>query len=36
MYGSGAVFELAPYDGGYKEKLIHSFNGTDGLAPTPA
>ena len=33
-YGSGTVFELAPSDaGGYTEKIIHSFNGTDGANP---
>jgi len=31
FYGQGAVFELLPKaDGGWTEKLLHSFNGTDG------
>jgi uncharacterized repeat protein (TIGR03803 family) len=33
LYGSGAVFELAPYGGGYEEKVIFSFDGIDGLEP---
>jgi uncharacterized repeat protein (TIGR03803 family) len=31
--GSGAVYELAPDSGGYKETIIYSFNGSDGLEP---
>ncbi len=32
--GDGAVFELVPSDGGYKERLVHSFDINDGLQPT--
>lgn len=33
-YGSGTVFELAPAeDSGYTERIIHSFDGTDGSNP---
>jgi uncharacterized repeat protein (TIGR03803 family) len=32
-YGCGAVFELVPSESGYKEKVIYSFNGSDGLQP---
>jgi len=30
-YGYGAVYELSPKNGGYVERLIHSFNGYDGM-----
>ena len=34
IYGAGTVFELTPNaDGGWAEKLLHSFNGKDGLNP---
>ena len=33
-YGDGAVFELGPHNGTFKEGIIHSFNGADGIAPT--
>ncbi|MFY9743604.1 MAG: choice-of-anchor tandem repeat GloVer-containing protein [Candidatus Sulfotelmatobacter sp.] len=34
-YGEGAVFELVPSSaGGYTEKIIHSFYGTDGANPS--
>lgn len=34
-YGGGAVFELPPSEsGGYTEKIIHSFDGTDGSNPS--
>jgi uncharacterized repeat protein (TIGR03803 family) len=33
-YGDGAVYELSPYEGGYREKVIYSFNGHDGLQPS--
>lgn len=33
-HGGGAVFELTPSEGGsYTERIIHSFNGTDGSYP---
>jgi uncharacterized repeat protein (TIGR03803 family) len=32
-YGVGAVFELDPSGGAYREKVIYSFSGTDGLEP---
>ena len=33
-YGCGTVFELSPgEDGGWTEKVLHSFNGTDGTMP---
>jgi len=31
--GDGAVYELVPHNGGYKEKIIHSFSVYDGLEP---
>lgn len=33
-HGAGAVFELAPYEDGYREKVIFSFYVTDGLQPS--
>ena len=30
----GTVFELSPEDGGWREKIVHSFNGTDGESPS--
>ncbi len=34
LYGRGAVYELAlNTDGSYTEKLLHSFNGSDGQSP---
>src|SRR5213078_4723610 len=32
-YGYGTVYELKPKNGGYAERLIHSFNGYDGALP---
>jgi uncharacterized repeat protein (TIGR03803 family) len=31
--GCGTVFELSPTSGGWQEKVLHSFNGTDGSNP---
>jgi uncharacterized repeat protein (TIGR03803 family) len=34
IYGFGTVFELSPTDGGgWTEKVLHSFTGTDGSSP---
>ena len=34
VYGGGTVFQLAPgANGSWKEKVLHSFNGTDGWGP---
>jgi len=34
-YGYGTVFQLTPNgDGGWTEKVLHSFNGVDGTTPT--
>jgi uncharacterized repeat protein (TIGR03803 family) len=34
-YGGGTVFELSPTaGGGWTEKVLHSFNGTDGTGPS--
>jgi len=32
-YGDGTVYELAVHKGSYKEKVLWSFNGTDGYQP---
>ena len=32
--GNGAAYELLPSNGGYKERLIYSFNGSDGWEPS--
>jgi len=32
-HGEGTIFELTPSDTGYTEKIIHSFDGTDGANP---
>ena len=35
-YGNGTVFQLSPIaGGGWKEKILHSFNDTDGWQPSP-
>ena len=35
--GCGTVFELSPKTGGgWKEKVLHNFNGKDGAVPLPA
>jgi hypothetical protein len=33
-YGNGSVYMLAPFTKGYKEVIIHSFNGADGGQPS--
>jgi uncharacterized repeat protein (TIGR03803 family) len=32
-YGAGTVFELVPSQGGWMERVLHSFNGNDGYLP---
>jgi uncharacterized repeat protein (TIGR03803 family) len=32
-YGQGTVFELTRTNGGWREKQLHTFNGTDGAGP---
>jgi uncharacterized repeat protein (TIGR03803 family) len=33
QYGCGTVFELSPKSGGWKETVLHNFNGMDGAYP---